>query len=66
MGVVCYPADFAVDRARLRRATAAPHIWRGPAFDPRSGIRLACLTAGSMAIIIGGLMLALAILPGGS
>lgn len=54
--------DTTSEEARLRRATEAPDLWRDSDADiSRADLLLYCLTALSMAIIVGGLMLALAL-----
>lgn len=65
MAVVRESPDPATKEARLRQAIDTSNIWRGPLADPPASFRLACLTVASIAIIVGGLMATLAMLPGG-
>lgn len=59
--------EATTDGARLRRLTAPRDIWRDgdPGFTS-SDLALLCLTAFSIAVIVGGLMLLLSFIPVGA
>ena len=59
--------DATTDGARLRRLTAPRDIWRdGDPDFTKSDLALLCLTAFSIAVIVGGLMLLLSFIPVGA